>query len=119
MAFENISNNAKELYADIQDIVKSNLEYYKLDLLKKSAKGTIKITTAVVLASVFFFFLLFISLAAGFLISEEIGSLGWGFLIVAGFYLLLLILAYIFCKTKLEKIVLNKFSEKFYKDPEA
>lgn len=116
MALENLPNNAKELYENIQDLVKSNIEYYKLDLFEKSAKGTINLIKIVMLSSVFFFLLLFLSTAVAFWIGEEIDSVSGGFFIVAGIYLILLIAAYFFSKTSLEGIVLEKLSHKFFKE---
>lgn len=118
MAFENLSNNAKELYANVQELVKSQIEYYRLDFLKKSAKGTIALIKFLVLGSVFFFLLFFLSFATAIWIGEELGRLSTGFFIVTGFYVILFILAYIFCKTALEKMVINKFSKIFYPEKE-
>lgn len=119
MAFEKLTTDAKELYTDVQDLIKSNIEYAKLELLQKSAKGTIALIKILVLSSVFLFALIFLSIGVSFWIGEEIGSIAGGFLIVGGFYLLLMLIAYLLSKTYLEKLVLNKFSEKIYKKDEA
>lgn len=116
MAFENITNNAKEIVDDIQDLVKSNIEYYKLDIFKKASLGAIEFTKLLVLGSIFLFVLSFVSIAAAFLIGNAVDSIGVGFLIVAGFYVLVFILVLVLYRPILEKTVIRKFQKIFFSE---
>ena len=57
----------------------------------------------------------FFSIAAAIAIGQALGNMAYGFLIVGGFYLLLSLIAYLL-KEKIEKPIIEKFSEIFYND---
>ena len=59
---------------------------------------------------------LFGSLALGFYLSELIGNSYAGFLIIAGFYLIVALIVYAIKDKYMEKRIINKIIAKFFKD---
>lgn len=114
MAFEKLANSIEELKESIQGYIHSSTEYYKLLIFKNSIKGITALILGVVLFFLLFFFIIFLSIAAAVLISEALDSPSAGFFIVAGFYLLLMILVLVFGKKFLEKTLLTKVSRKMF-----
>jgi uncharacterized membrane protein len=60
--------------------------------------------------------LFFVSFAAAYLIGEAMGNIGQGFLIIAGFYILVFIIALTFGKKFIERKVLRSTSKLFFND---
>ncbi|HET8884968.1 MAG TPA: phage holin family protein [Salinimicrobium sp.] len=116
MAFENLTDNAKELYENVQDAVKSNIEYYKLNLFKKASLGAIALTKLLVMGSVFLFAMTFVSVGIALFIGDSIDSFAAGFIIVGVFYLLVVLLVYLFLKPAIDQWVIKKFYDIFYTD---
>ncbi len=99
---------------DINDLKKDVLEYIevKLDLIRlHTAENLSRIfsnfATIAVIGYLLFFIILFISLAAGYYIGSLLDSNELGFLCVAGFYTLLLILFLVFRKQIVERPVIK------------
>ncbi len=89
----------------------------RLDLLKMEAteKGvtTAGILTLIILLSVFaIFFLILFNIGIGFLIGSAVGSYAYGFLIVAGFYLLVFVILILTGKS-LRNMIANKLLKTF------
>lgn len=116
MAFERISANLERLNENIRSFSKSSAEYYKLDLFDKVMKGATSLVNVLVIGFLSFFFLLFISIAASVWISNAIGVPSSGFFIVAGFYLLLILLMKFVGNPMIKKKMLIKVSRKFFND---
>lgn len=90
----------------IGDIVEKITEYIhiKTEQVKLKLIGYISKILANVLALCFtllvgFFFLFFLSLGIGALLNEVLGSSFWGYLIIAGFYLLSIIIMLLLVKS--------------------
>lgn len=116
MAFERISANLERLNKNIQSFSKSSAEYYKLDLFKKVMKGATTLVNVLVIGFLSFFFLLFLSIAASIWLSNLIGIPSVGFFIVAGFYLLLILLMKFVISSVVRKKMLMSVSRKFFND---
>ncbi|OAB80246.1 hypothetical protein [Cochleicola gelatinilyticus] len=114
MAFETISENIKGVSTKTQDYIESMAEYYKLLLFKSTMKGAISLVNLLIFGSIFLFVLLFISIAAAFLIGNELGKVSYGFFIVGAFYGIILLLLFIFGRPLIEKNLLIKFSKLLY-----
>tara|TARA_R110000850_G_scaffold271031_2_gene404809 strand:+ start:201441 stop:201788 length:348 start_codon:yes stop_codon:yes gene_type:complete len=113
---EQIGDNVDEMNDNIQAYIKSTIEYYKLDLYKKSMKGVVSATRTLLLSGVALLVLFFISFAVAVLIGEETGSPSIGFFIVGGFYLLVMLLIAIFGRKTLERIILTSTSKNIFND---
>jgi uncharacterized membrane protein YqjE len=82
----------EELQQTIRQAVGDRLMLAKMDVAEKSSMLAGKMFFAVIAGSLFFFAMLFFSLMAAYYFSQKFDSFFIGFGIVAGFYLLLLIL---------------------------
>lgn len=92
----------KEEVSPIEEFNQNMKEYlatrYELTVLKTSQKVSIIAALATVggiLALLTMLFILFISFSAGFYFSELVGSYALGFLILAGFFLLLGVIVFV------------------------
>jgi len=99
---------------DINDLKKDVLEYIevKLDLVRLHTAENLSrifsnVATIAVIGYLLFFIILFISFASGFYIGSLLDSNELGFLCVAGFYTLLLILFLVFRKQIVERPVIK------------
>ena len=109
MSIFNISEHISKVSDDAKKYLNSSLEYYKLDSFKK-------MMDLMVSGSIFLIFILFISVGVAIVIGESLGSLSYGYFIVAGIYLLLFILYKLFGKPLITEIVLKKYSKVFFND---
>lgn len=99
---------------DINDLRKDILEYIevKLDLVRLHTAENLSrifsnVATIAVISYLLFFIIFFISFAAGFYIGSLLDSNELGFVCVAGFYTLLLILFLAFRKQIVERPVIK------------
>lgn len=116
MALEEIKENAENIQEHAQAYIESSLNYYKLWGFKVAMKST---TMIVKFALIFFCFtmvLLFCSLAGAFAIGIMLDSYPLGFLIIAGVYLVLMLLLFLIKDKIVEGTILERFSEIFFND---
>ena len=106
---------------DINDLRKDILEYIevKLDLIRLHTAENLSrifsnVATIAVIGYLVFFIIFFISFAAGFFIGSLLGSNELGFLCMAGFYTLLLILFLAFRKEIVERPVIKAMVRLFF-----
>lgn len=114
--FEKITNNVEGIQDHLESYVKNSAEYYKLDIYKKTSKTFISIIRGLLLGAIALLLLFFLSFAAAYLIGEAYGNISYGFLCVAGFYVLVFIIVWIFSRKQLEKTVLKNTSKIFFND---
>lgn len=113
---DHLENNVDNLNDDIQGYVKKSVEYYKLDFYKRSMKSVISIARILLISGVGLLVLFFLSFAVAIFIGDEVGNSSYGFFIVGGFYLIVLLLIAIFGKKVLEKTILTNTSKIFFND---
>ena len=116
MSIFNLSEHISKVSDDAKKYLNSSLEYYKLDSFKKMMDGAVSLVNLMVSGSIFLIFILFISVGVAIVIGESLGSLSYGYFIVAGIYLLLFILYKLFGKPLITEIVLKKYSKVFFND---
>lgn len=92
---------------DVSNYVNDRILLMKLQAAEKSARVTAMLTSVLLIAMLGFFVLLFISIMLGYFFAEKTGSLFYGFGIVTGIYILLLVILLAVRKKKLEKFVAN------------
>lgn len=102
-----IGNHIDNFTQDTKEAINHSLEYYKLDLLKKTAISLISGGQFVIKIGILILVLFFVSLGLAFLIGNKLGSVSYGFFVVGGFYILLLIFISLLGKRLLEKPVLK------------
>lgn len=98
----------------IKDYAEKKIELVKLDATEKSLKiiGVVPVMIISVLA-IFFIFLLNVSL--GLFLGNWLHNFAYGFLILAGFYLLLILLVFLM-RNYIKKIITNKAIEMLFND---
>lgn len=116
MAFERVTNSINDLKENIRAFTHSSAEYYKLNLYKNLTKGIISLITVLLIGFFGLFGLIFLSIAIAVLLSNLLDSPSAGFFIVAGFYILLVVLMFVVGKDYIKKKVLIKSSRKFFND---
>jgi len=106
---------------DINDLRNDILEYIevKLDLIRLHTAENLSrifsnVATIAIIGYLVFFIIFFISFAAGFYIGSLLGSNELGFLCMAGFYTLLLILFLAFRKEIVERPVIKAMVRLFF-----
>lgn len=92
----------------------SRIELMKYEMKEDLARGLAKVSIIMLAAMLFTFFLIFVSVAVAFKLSESLGTFN-GFGLVAGFYLLLLVGIVLFrnaiskrLEKKLKKLIIQK-----------
>jgi len=97
---ENFFGESKQ---KIKEYIQDRLLLLKLDAVERGSKIIATIFTILIIALFSFFVLLFLSVMAAYLFGELLGQIFWGFGIVAGIYIILLVLIIIFRKKIIQK----------------
>ncbi len=116
MAFQDIKEDLEQIQEESKAYINSSLAYYKLWGFKVAMKSTtmvLKFLLVILFASLF---VLFASIALALVIGKALDNYIYGFLIVAGFYLLLTILVSLIKPQIVEGKILRKFSDIFFND---
>lgn len=113
---KSIKENLEDLTATGQNYIESSLAYYKLDFFKKVMKIVIDGSHKLILAFFLLIALLFISVAASIYIGGLFDSIPLGYLIVGGFYLILVIISAYTLKPIIQKIILTRASKSYFND---
>ncbi|MFC0344140.1 MULTISPECIES: hypothetical protein [Epilithonimonas] len=94
----------------IKDYTTKRLDLLKLQFTEKSSlsAGIIAFLSIVLIA--FSFFIILFNFGIAFLIGQAIGSVAYGFLIVAGFYFVLMIAVFLL-KKKIVTVIANQVIE--------
>jgi hypothetical protein len=100
---ENIDNIRKE----IQEYVEVKFDLIRLHTAEQLSRILTSVTTVVIGGYLLFLILMFLSFAAGFFFGSLLDSNEAGFLCVAGFYFLMLIIFLIFRKKIVERPVIK------------
>ncbi|MFI8377791.1 hypothetical protein [Leeuwenhoekiella sp. NPDC079379] len=119
MSIFNISKHINTVADDAKKYLDSSIEFYKLDLFKKSMSGAVSLVNLLVTGSIFLIFILFISVGLAIIIGESLHSVSYGYFIMGGFYLLIFLLYKTFGKPVITKIVLTKYSKIFFHDDDS
>ncbi|MBZ9778502.1 hypothetical protein LB452_06155 [Psychroflexus sp. CAK8W] len=109
-----IGNHFENLSQDTKDAIDNSIKYYKLDLLKKTALSLIIGGQFVLKIGILVLVLFFVSIGLSFLIGNKLGTVSYGFFVVGGFYLFILIIISLFGKKLLEKPVFNLLNKILY-----
>lgn len=116
MSIFNLSEHISKVSEDAKKYLNSSIEYYKLDSFKKMMDGVVSLVNLMVSGSIFLIFILFISVGVAIVIGESLGSLSYGYFIVAGIYLVIYVLYKLFGKPFITEIVLRKYSKVFFNE---
>ena len=109
----------ESLFTQTKDYVDNRLELFKLQAIDKSSKITSSIAAGITLFVVFFIFFVILNIGIALLIGDLVGKSYLGFLIWAGFYLIVGLVI----MSKKNKIFKGPISgmiiSKFYKDGDS
>ena len=119
MAIYSIKETFVEVPTKANTAFNSQFAYYKMIVFRFIAKSSYGLITFFVYAFACLLILFFLSLATAYAIGEALGSNGLGFAIVGAFYILLSLVVLLFRKKLIERSLLQKLSEIYFKsDPE-
>jgi len=98
----------------VQEYVKDRILLLKLEAVEKISRLTATIVSGLLITIFSFFIILFVSIMVGYLIGEALHHTYWGFAIVAGIYVFLLVLIVIFRKNLIERPIINAVIDVFF-----
>jgi len=107
-------DDINDLRKDILDYIEVKLDLVRLHTAENLSRIFSNVATIAVIGYLLFFIIFFISFAAGFYIGSLLGSNELGFLCMAGFYTLLLILFLAFRKEIVERPVIKAMVRLFF-----
>ena len=110
-----LKQNAESLQEDVQTLIETQAEYYKLWSFRAGMKSVTLLIHVFLIGLFVALALLFISGAAAFSLGAWLHSDALGFLIVGAFYLLMCALVYQL-RARIDRPILRKFSEIFFND---
>ncbi len=106
----------EQIYERVEQYVLTTVELYKLKALQKVAETATTVITSVLMGLFGLLFLLFVSVGLAVYLGEIMGRMHYGFMIVAGIYLLFAIVVYVL-RTAVLKDKLNTYIvRKIFKD---
>ena len=115
MSVLSIKETFEEIPTKVNSALNSQVAYYKLFLFRFIAKSSYGLITFFVVAFASLLVLFFLSLAGAYAIGEALGSNGLGFTIVGIFYILVAVVALVLRKRLIDKPLLEKLSEIYFK----
>lgn len=125
MSYHEEDDDSPDLTKVIEKVnkhVDTRMEYLKLLISEKLALTISKTATVFILLGLFTLFFLFTNIAAALWIGKICDSYAVGFLIMSGFYLLLILIYAIFRKSVFEKkmqdMVVNSLHSEFEEEEE-
>lgn len=104
----------EETYGVFTEYVDDRMLLLKIQAAEKSGKLISAIITMAVVALFIFFILLFVSIMSGYYFAELTGSMFYGFSIVAGIYIFLLLVFLLINKRFLSKRIMNTVIRIFF-----
>lgn len=116
MAYRNFGDNLNKIGNKIIEYGEFKIDYYKLLLYKTVMKMARSVFFALLFGAVLLLIFFFISFGIAHLIGDALGNIAYGYLIMGGFYILILILTMAFGRKILERRILYKTSEWFIHD---
>lgn len=119
MSKKDLNENLSELFALAKSYLSSYLKLVRLEALEKTARGGTFIISSVIILMVAGFALFFLTFAFSYWYGKTYGNMAEGFLISAGFYVLLGILIFVLRRFLISRPILKSFSKTiFSKDEE-
>lgn len=111
-----ISENFKELSDAAQNYIEATIAYQKLDLYKKVMLAAVSTVHKVLVGFMALLGFIFLSFGFAIYLGELLDSTYLGYLIMGLFYVLLCIVVLLTLKPRLEKILLQKSSGKWFSE---
>ena len=106
----------EHIYERVEQYVLTTVELYKLKALQKLAETATSIVTSLMMLIFGLLFLLFVSIGLAVYLGEVLGKMHFGFMIVAGIYLVFAIIIYSLRAKVLKDKVSTYIVRKIFKD---
>lgn len=116
---ENKEDFFEETYELFTNYVEDRILLLKIQAAEKSGKLISAIVTLAVIALFVFFILFFISMMGGYYFAELTGSTFYGFSIIAGIYVVLLLVFLLLNKTLISRGIINMVIRIFFEKSHA
>lgn len=116
MANKSFSGNIAEIISTLRSYFNSRVELWKLSLLEKTSLAGSFFLSYVIVLLIAAFVLLFISFGFAYWYGQNTGNLANGFLITAGFYIVLGIIFVFSWKLLITRPIIKKFASIIYKN---
>jgi len=104
---QDIAKLIDSMFSNAVDYSRTTIEIIKLKTVDKVSEIISSTIPRLIVFSLIAFALLFLNLGLGFWLSEVLGKIYLGFLIVGGFYLLIGIIILLFLHKKIKKSIRN------------
>ena len=115
MSIHSIKESFEEVPTKANSALNSQIAYYKLFIFRFISKSSYALVTFFIVAFASLLVLFFLSFAIAYAVGEALGSNALGFAIVGAFYILIAIIVLAFRKKLIEKPLLEKLSEIYFK----
>lgn len=108
----------EEMAGHVKEYVNNHISSAKISVAEKTSGILANIIAVAIVLTVFLFFIIFSSVALAFAFVKLTGEYYWGFLIVAGIYLLIGILVWALKEKLLRMPIMNSILQQLFKDEE-
>ena len=108
----------QELKVLVADYLSARIRLIRFEIFEKTAKISALLFSSLVIAMLGSMILFFLSIALGFYLGSLFNSYGTGFLVVTGFYVVLLLPFILFRKNWIEKTIVNKIIDQLMEKEE-
>ena len=115
MSIHSIKESFEEVPTKANSALDSQIAYYKLFIFRFISKSSYALVTFFIVAFASLLVLFFLSFAIAYAVGEALGSNALGFAIVGAFYILIAVIVLAFRKKLIEKPLLEKLSEIYFK----
>lgn len=119
MADQSFKENVSEIVTIVRSYVNARIELWKLTLLEKTSLAGALFLSSVIIVIIIAFCLLFLSLAFTYWYAEKTGDFATGFLIAAGFYVIVGIIFILFRKYLITRTVIKSISSILFAEDES
>lgn len=116
MAFEELKERINLLPTEVEDLAKSNIEYYKLTAFKHIVRSVSCGVKTIIIGFAFLFLSFFLAIAGALALGELLGSYALGFVCIAGFFLLIILIILLLGRFIIDTPLLLKFSKLFFSE---
>jgi len=113
MAFEEIKKNLSEVDDEVRSYVENSLAFYKLKSFKIFMKGVTTFSKILLLALIILPTIIILSIAAAFGLGDLLDNTFYGFLIVAGVFIIIVFIVFLL-RNRLDKPLLKQFSKYYF-----
>ncbi|MEA3450905.1 MAG: phage holin family protein [Bacteroidota bacterium] len=114
MKDKDLNDYYKVLKRDLTKYVELKVDLYKIDFIESFSKIFSKVVTISISFFLGIIFLAFLLFSLGLYLGKLLGAYHWGFLIVAGIFLLIAILFILFRNVILTNPLINTFFSAFF-----